>query len=152
MRRALFLVIVVATLASACGGDGDCDTGQPGHVTFANGGTLTVRIADEPDERSRGLMAITSLPSDEGMAFLYGGPTEETFWMKDTLIPLSIAFISGDRIVTIREMVPCTRDPCATYDSEAPYTYAVEANRGWFRRHGIEEGDRVRSFDGPFCR
>jgi uncharacterized membrane protein (UPF0127 family) len=126
---------------------------SPGHITFAGGGVLTVRIADEPDERARGLMGVTDLPTDEGMAFLYGESTDATFWMKDTPIPLSIAFVDQDnRIVTIREMTPCTDDvACRTYASTEPYTKAIEAEAGWFAAHGIEEGDRIRSFDGPFC-
>jgi len=152
MRRVALLAIAFAVAAAACSGGGDCDTDEPGHVTFTKGHALTVRIADAPDERARGLMGVTSLPPDEGMAFVYAAPTQETFWMKDTPIPLSIAFIDGDRVVAIREMVPCTGDTCPTYDARAPYTYAVEANRGWFAEHGITEGDRVRSFDGPFCR
>ena len=151
MLRAWCLALAFAAAASACGGDTDCGD-SPGHLTFSGEGAITVRIADAPDERARGLMGVTSLPPDEGMAFVYAGPTQETFWMKDTLIPLSIAFIDGDRVVAIREMVPCTSDPCPTYDAQAPYTYAVEANRGWFAEHGITAGDRVRSFDGPFCR
>jgi uncharacterized protein len=150
MRRAVCLVIVVAALA-ACGGDGDFDAGRRGHVTFKDGVALTVRIADEPGERAHGLMGVTSLLPDEGMAFVFGGSTQEPFWMKDTLIPLSIAFVDGDRVVSIREMVPCTGDPCPTYDAETSYTYALEANRGWFDTHGIEAGDRVRSFDESHC-
>ncbi len=62
--------------------------------------------------------------------------------MKDTLIPLSIAFVGQDgRIVTLANMAPCRTDPCPTYSSREPYTLAVEANQGWFRDHGIHEGD-----------
>lgn len=150
MRRTVCLVIVVATLAMACGGDGECNSVDPGHVRFGNGDVLTVRIADTSDERARGLMGVTSLPSDEGMAFIYEGQTEETFWMKDTMIPLAIAFVDADRIVAVREMPPCTTDACPTYDAQVPYTFAVEANSGWFRRHGITEGDIVR-IDESHC-
>jgi uncharacterized protein len=151
MQRLVCLAIVLTAAAAACTDGGNCDTGRPGHVTFSNGDALTVQIADTPDERARGLMGVTSLPPNEGMAFLFDGPTEETFWMKDTLIPLAIAFVDGERIVAIREMVPCTGDPCPTYLPGAPYTYAVETNGGWFQGHGIAEGDRVRSFDEPTC-
>jgi uncharacterized membrane protein (UPF0127 family) len=153
MYRYLALAVAVVTVA-ACGGAHDCpDPAAPGHITFSGGATLTVRIADEPDERTQGLMGVTDLPADEGMAFLYESPADATFWMKDTLIPLSIAFVDGDnRIVTIREMTPCAAgDPCPTYASGEPYALAIEAGTGWFDDHGIEEGDRIRSFDGPFC-
>jgi uncharacterized membrane protein (UPF0127 family) len=76
------------------------------------------------------------------MAFLWGRPTDSSFWMQDTLIPLSIAFVDASgQIVTTQEMTPCTTDPCTTYEASAPYTMAVEANAGWFREHGIEVGD-----------
>ena len=153
MHRHLALALAAVTFA-ACGGAHGCpDPGNPGHVTFSSGDALRVRIADEPDERAQGLMGVTELPADEGMAFLYGSPTDATFWMKDTPIPLSIAFVDAhDRIVTIREMTPCTAgDACPTYAASEPYTLAIEAGSGWFTDHGIEVGDRIRSFDGPFC-
>ena len=115
------------------------DLGPGGEVT------LDVRVADSEDERSRGLMGLDSLRADEGMAFVFDGPTDGSFWMKDTLIPLSIAFVD-DRgtIVTIREMEPCRHDPCPTYGADASYVLAVEANAGYFERMGITEGDYAR--------
>lgn len=81
------------------------------------------------------------------MLFLFadeGGPVTTRFWMKDTLIPLSIAFWDANgRIVAIRDMVPCTADPCATYGAPAPYVAALEVNRGFFQAHGVTVGDRV---------
>jgi uncharacterized protein len=153
MRRYLAPVFAAVMLASCGGAHGCPDPGAPGHITFPGGAVLTVRIADEPDERARGLMGVEGLPTDEGMAFIYGSANDASFWMKDTLIPLSIAFVDGDnRIVTIREMEPCTDgDACRTYASGEPYMLAIEAEAGWFADHGIEEGDRIRSFDGPFC-
>ncbi len=149
MRR---LVAIVALTLAACGGAHGCpDPATPGYVTFAGGAALTVRIADEPEERALGLMEVTDLRPDEGMAFLYGGPTEAVYWMKDTPVPLSIAFVASREIVTIRDMTPCAGEPCPTYASGKPYTMAIEARAGWFADHGIEEGDRIRSFDGPFC-
>lgn len=151
MLRAAFLALAVV-ICAACNGD-HCpdDITTPGHITFAKGPALTVRIADDAQERADGLMNVTSLPANEGMAFLFGGPTDATFWMKDTRLPLSVAFVSDGKIVAIRDMAPCTSDPCRTYASPSAYTMAIEANRGWFADHGIKVGDRVESFDGPFC-
>jgi len=79
-----------------------------------------------------------------GMAFVFDAPTDGTFWMKDTLVPLSIAFIDdAGTIVTVLEMEPCEADPCPTYGADAPYVLAVEANGRYFDRMGIEEGDRA---------
>ncbi len=95
---------------------------------------LTVEAADTPAEREHGLMGRTSLDTDEGMVFLFDGPTDGSFWMKDTLIPLSIAFWDEDgRIVGIRDMDPCTEDPCPTYGSPS---------RTWVRSRWIRGSSR----------
>jgi len=114
-------------------------------VVFGHGATLAVRVADTPEKRATGLMHVMALPANDGMAFVYAEPSTETYWMKDTLIPLSIAFVGSDgRIVTIRNMSPCQADPCPSYGAADPFTMAVEANIGWFSEHGIGEGDRAR--------
>lgn len=113
-------------------------------VTFANKGALHVAFAADDEERARGLMGVTDLPANQGMAFVWKGQTDSSFWMKDTLIPLSIAFVDASgHVVTIQEMTPCTTDPCTTYEASVPYGMAVEANAGWFGDHGIEVGDRA---------
>ena len=89
-------------------------------------------------------MGRTELGADEGMLFAFPEPSTGAFWMKDTLIPLSIAFWGEDgRIHTILEMTPCEADPCETYPAADPYTYALEMNAGWFAEHGVEVGDLV---------
>jgi hypothetical protein len=152
--RGLSPIFVVALLfASACSDTSRVDSFHEalGHIEFGTAGTLTVRIADEPDERARGLMDVGSLPANGGMAFVFGDrPVSDGFWMKDTEIPLAIAFVHGTRVVDVDEMTPCTQDPCRMYRSTRPYTLAIEANAGWFRRHGIAPGDEMTSFDGPF--
>jgi hypothetical protein len=99
--------------------------------------------ADEP-ARERGLSNRAELPSGTGMAFLFRGDTQIPFWMKDTLVPLQIAFVGGDgRVVGVLEMPPCRADPCPTYAPTRPYRYAVELRSGAFTAAGIHEGDRV---------
>jgi uncharacterized protein len=142
---ALFIVLV------ACGGaEGGVPATVPrSAVTFEDqeamtASTLFVAVADAPNEHRQGLMGVEHLPTDEGMAFVFDEPTQTSFWMKDTLIPLSIAFIDeGGVIVGVREMRPCEADPCPTYGVGRPYVLAVEANRGWFADHGIGPGDRA---------
>ena len=78
------------------------------------------------------------------MAFVYDGPTIAGFWMKDTTIPLSVAFWdSAHRIVQILDMQPCSADPCPLYFPNESYVGAVEANQGYFARHGVKNGDHV---------
>jgi uncharacterized protein len=90
-------------------------------------------------------MGRTSLPENEGMLFTFPSSHTGAFWMKDTLIPLSVAFYSTDgRIVRILDMTPCKRDPCDLYDPGLAYRGALEVNLGAFRRWGISAGDRLR--------
>ena len=116
----------------------------PSTVTFARESRLHVELALDDETRARGLMGRTDMPADQGMAFVWAAPTDVSFWMKDTLIPLSIAFVDeSGRIITIDEMSPCTADPCDTYEASGHYVTAIEANAGWFDEHGIEVGDRA---------
>jgi uncharacterized membrane protein (UPF0127 family) len=106
---------------------------------------IRVEVADSPDERARGLMFREELPPDGGMVFLPEEITWGTFWMKDTLIPLSLAvWGQGGHIKSILDMEPCREDPCPSYNPQVPWIGAVEVNMGFFERHGVEVGDRVR--------
>jgi uncharacterized protein len=106
--------------------------------------SLDVQVADTPAERETGLMGRESLSPYDGMAFVWDEPVVGAFWMKDTLIPLSIAFWDADgRIISILDMDPCTEDPCPSYGPEHPFVGAVEVARGTFERHGVAVGDRV---------
>jgi uncharacterized protein len=145
MRRA-GLFFVLAALATGCATSSVPEPlgpiAQP-ELTIGDA-ILHVEVASTPDARARGLMGRTELPSDLGMAFVFEGPTTGRFWMKDTLIPLSIAFWGArNRVVAILNMPPCRADPCPTYGPQRPYVGAVEADLGYFEDHGVEVGDRV---------
>jgi uncharacterized membrane protein (UPF0127 family) len=106
--------------------------------------SLVVQVADTPTERQTGLMGREGLSPYDGMAFVWEEPLVTTFWMKDTLIPLSIAFWDADgRIISILDMDPCTEDPCPSYGPGEPFVGAVEVARGTFERHGVAVGDRI---------
>jgi uncharacterized protein len=110
---------------------------------------VDVRVASSSTERQRGLMHVPELPDGTGMLFVFEEPRAGGFWMKDTLVPLDIAFADdAGVIVAILTMEPCEADPCPTYDPEVTYTYALEVPAGWFERAGVEAGDRLR-FDDP---
>jgi uncharacterized membrane protein (UPF0127 family) len=126
------------------------DTGQL-LIARAAGDTvrLGVYIAETQEQTSFGLMQRPELHADSGMVFLFPrerAPTD-TFYMYRTLIPLSIAFVGGDGTIgSIREMEPCTSNnssSCPYYAAGVPCRSAVEANSGYFTRHGIKVGDRV---------
>lgn len=140
-------------LSVACGGVAPGDPARPTSVVRFEGGTsLRVAVADTPETRRRGLMGVEQLPADQGMAFLFDGSVDSTFWMKDTLVPLSIAFVDADgTITTIRDMEPCVEDPCPRYGADGPFTLAIEANRGWFEEHGVGVGDVVELQDGSYA-
>jgi uncharacterized membrane protein (UPF0127 family) len=141
--RHVLLVLLLLAVAAACGGE---DGGGPKVVIETADGEeeIAVEIADTPEERARGLMGRESLPEDSGMIFVYPEPTEGAYWMRNTLIPLSIAFYdSNGEILRILDMEPCRRDPCPLYDPGVPYVGALEVNQGAFERLGVREGDRV---------
>lgn len=89
---------------------------------------LVVAVADEPAERARGLMGVTDLGELDGMLFSWGGSEVDTgFYMKNTLIPLTIAFYAEDgSYVDSFEMQPCDTEECPTYRSSGPFAYAIE--------------------------
>jgi Uncharacterized conserved protein len=100
-----------------------------------------VEITNTPNERAVGLMNRSSLGPDAGMLFVFPSDTKAAFWMKDTLIPLSIAFVKADgTIVHMEDMQPQTE---TNHYSTEPYRYAIEANQGWFAAQAISAGDKA---------
>lgn len=100
-----------------------------GVTTVRLGGEdLVLGVADEPAERARGLMEVTDLGGLDGMLFSWGGSEVTTgFFMKNTLIPLTIAFYAADgSFVDSFEMEPCTTEECPTYRASGPFAYAIE--------------------------
>jgi uncharacterized protein len=106
--------------------------------------TVRLEVAADPAARARGLMGRARVPEGTGMVFLYPADVTEAFWMKDTLVPLSIAFVAADgRVVSVAEMTPCRTDPCPTYAPAGPYRYAVELAAGSFPSAGVRPGSKV---------
>jgi len=99
---------------------------------------IHAELADTVPARMQGLMYRTSLEPNSGMLFVYERPAMECMWMKNTLIPLSVAFFDeAGRIINIERMQPQTEDSHCT---ERPASYALEMEQGWFARNGIRPG------------
>lgn len=125
------------------------DRGRVSITTDSGTHTLSVEVAESDQQRRLGLMRRESLAADSGMIFLFPSPQSATdvFWMFQTYIPLSIAFIGEDgRIGNIRDMEPCPSpypQYCPNYEAGVPFVRALEVNRGWFAERGIGIGDLV---------
>jgi len=102
---------------------------------------ITVEIARTEEEKAQGLMHRKKLPDGEGMIFIYDRDQQMSFWMKNTVIPLSIAFIASDgRIIDIKDMQPLDLN---SVKSSRSVRYALETPQGWFDRAGVKPGDVV---------
>ncbi len=147
VRRTIALATTAACLG-ACSAARCSASPPPSTVRFAGSGgaaTLRVDVARTPASWALGLMRQRFLPANQGELFQFDGLSNAPFWMKDTRIPLSIAFYGvGRRIVDLQDMQPCLQDPCPLYRSARPFVGAIEANQGYFLGHGIGVGDRVR--------
>lgn len=111
------------------------------------GTKFTAYIADDEQKRAQGLMFIEKLPADTGMLFVFDREQPLNFWMKNTLIPLSIGFFSSKaKLVDSQEMKPATSLmslDVPTYKSRADGAFALEMNAGWFAKHKIKNGTQL---------
>ena len=128
-------IICVFVILAACADGIERTTITVGGHRFA------VEIADTPEEREQGLMFREALDADHGMVFIFPDERPRSFWMRNTPLPLSIAYIDAQGIILeIHDMEPFSLEPVR---SRFPARYALEVNRGRFRELGIEPGDRV---------
>ena len=141
-RFARYAAAAVTVGAASCGGGDKSPTGNgtptPGQSTVTiNGATANVTIVATRATREQGLMGVPSLGANSGMLFVFADDRQRFFWMKDTSIPLSIAFIDSNRkIVLIEDMAPNT----LTTHGGPLMRYALEVNQGWFAARNITTG------------
>ena len=114
------------------------------------GKRIVVEVADDDDRRAYGLMNRDHLPKDQGMLFVFDEAERRSFWMKNTRIPLSIAYFDKGRV--LREIIDMRPDPITaiqnkTYPSHTEAQYALEMNIGWFERNKIRPGVSFRFAD-----
>jgi uncharacterized membrane protein (UPF0127 family) len=133
----LIVLFIVSSLNALA-----CPIELPTTIISIKGHPLTVELATTPTSRGCGLSHRQDLAPNQGMLFIFPDSRPRSFWMKDTFIPLSIAYLDkSGQIMSILEMSPMQTNP--TYKSRQPAGYALEVNQGWFRAHGIEIGDIV---------
>jgi uncharacterized membrane protein (UPF0127 family) len=102
---------------------------------------IDAQVAAAPDQRMTGLMYRKEMPQHEGMLFVFEQPTQQCFWMKNTLLPLSTAFVADDgTIVNIEDMAPQTLN---SHCSTKPVRFVLEMNKGWFAKKGIQPGAKL---------
>ena len=143
MKKSILLILIpIASLAAAC--NPQVQT-QPAFEQVEIGGTvINVEIADDPSERSQGLMHRTSLPEGEGMLFIFDTYGYHPFWMKNTLIPLDIIWIADDTVVYIEHSVPPGKGLFPpSYTPSAPANFVFEVNAGVAEASGWGVGDVV---------
>jgi hypothetical protein len=150
-RRRLAVTLAAAGLAAALAiGDAGAQAGpQPRlptvHLT-AGMHVIKAELAITPEQQATGMMFRREMPGNEGMLFVNDDAGMRCFWMKNTLVPITIAFLADDgTIVNLADMQPQSeRSHC----SAKPVRYALEMSQGWFAKRGIQPGFRLRG--GPF--
>ena len=113
-----------------------------GRVTIGAGmHQIDAQVAATDEQRATGLMFRKQMPQHEGMLFIFERPSQQCFWMKNTLLALSAAFVADDgTVVNVEDMKPQTLD---SHCSSKPVRYVLEMNQGWFAKKGIKPGTRL---------
>ena len=135
--------IVAALLVAVCPYASAQDGPQKLPSITLNAGMhlIQAELAQTPEERSTGLMFRSAMGANEGMLFAFEQPGQQCFWMKNTLLPLSVAFVADDgSVVNIENMKPQTLD---SHCSKKPVRFVLEMNDGWFAKRGIKPGFKL---------
>jgi len=121
------------------------DPDSVGSFVKINDKVINVEVSDNFQERLQGLMNRESMDENSGMIFIFEEEKQQTFWMKNTLIPLDLIFVNSNlEIVDIKkDFKPCEEDPCIVYTSQAPAFYVIEVNAGYSDKNNIQIGDSI---------
>jgi len=143
---ALAAILLLAPLPAVSVAQTEAQASLPAVRLNAGIHVIQAEVAASADERATGLMYRETMAANAGMLFVFPAPFAQCFWMRNTLLPLSIAFIADDgTVVNIADMKPQTAD---SHCAEKPVRYALEMNKGWFAKRGIKPGTRLHG--GPF--
>ncbi len=136
LRRAVVLLL----LAAGCEDSPSGPTATTANTVTLNGATVKVAVAATRASRTQGLMGVTQMAADSGILVVFGDDRHRPFWMKDTPIPLSIAFLDANKkVIFMADMTPNTTTSVGGLNA-GPMRYAIEVNQGWFASHGITVG------------
>jgi uncharacterized protein len=136
LAAALLISLCTASLAQD-----DAQTNLPRIKLGAGMHQIDTQLAQTPEQRQIGLMWRKTMPQHEGMLFIFEQPSKQCFWMMNTLLPLTAAFVADDgTVVNLVDMQPQTTD---SHCSEKPVRYVLEMNQGWFAKKGIKAGARL---------
>ncbi len=137
----LLAIPAVLYLASAAHAQDEPQTKLQRTTISAGMHRIDAQVALTPEQRQIGLMWRKAMPIHEGMLFIFEQPTKQCFWMKNTLIPLTAAFVADDgTIVNLEDMKPQTTEP---HCSAQPVRFVLEMNKGWFAKKGIKVGTKL---------
>lgn len=140
-RRGLIFFTLVLLLSSQTGVYGKLPTLT---VLIAKDVKIEAELAYTDETRAQGLMFRKSMPEDAGMLFLFPDLSQQSFWMKNTLIPLDILWLNEQKeIVYFVTATPCRKDPCATYMPMQKALYVLELNAGMVKKHNVKIGSRL---------
>jgi uncharacterized protein len=144
-RAAAIAALMIAVLSAAAMAQ-DAPQKLPAIRLNAGMHLIQAEVAQTPDQRGIGLMFRATMGANEGMLFAFEQASEQCFWMKNTLLPLSIAFLADDgSVVNIEDMKPQTLNG---HCSKKPVRFALEMNDGWFAKRGIQPGSKLQG--APF--
>lgn len=145
LKRPLLAVLLAATCAVQAQDAPQMDL--PRVKLSAGMYQIDAQVAATPAHRTIGLMFRREMPQHEGMLFIFEQPSQQCFWMKNTLLPLTAAFVGDDgTIVNLADMKPQTTD---SHCSDKPVRYVLEMHQGWFAKRGLKAGSQLKG--GPFA-
>jgi uncharacterized protein len=146
IKRALGLLALALAISSSAAAQTEAQPRLDTVTLQAGMHNIRAEVARTPLQTQTGMMFRREMASHEGMLFVFDGLSRRCFWMKNTLLPLSIAFIADDgRIVNLADMQPQSQ---ASHCSSEPVRYALEMNQGWFDKRGIKPGFKLKG--APF--